>query len=162
MTGKSHAVDSSRSRQATTYANPDGTQTTILSTEPVNYRDSHGTWRAIQPDLRATSTGDLTAIGGGTPAELAQHADSGQLAQLSVDATHRVSWRMQTRSHSKAVVSGSSAHYRNVGADSDLELKPQAAGLKETIVLRSRQAATRYKFALSLTGLRAQVSGAGV
>jgi len=37
-----------RGRFSKTYRNPDGTRTTSLFSEPVNYRDAHGRWRSLE------------------------------------------------------------------------------------------------------------------
>ena len=61
--GKSTKMSSPRTPTSTVYENPDGTETTAISSGPVRYQDDEGTWRDIDPKLRARGGRGLAVRG---------------------------------------------------------------------------------------------------
>ena len=149
-----------RSRFSRTYANPDGTATTVVSADPVNYQAADGRWQPIQPRLVRTGGGELAAAGGAEQLRLADRLGTGPVAELTLDAGHRIGWTALAARPVPVAVAGPTAVYRSFEPGADLELTSLAGGVKETIVLRSPSAPASYGFRLALTGLTARLAGA--
>ncbi|HEY3718478.1 MAG TPA: polymorphic toxin-type HINT domain-containing protein [Jatrophihabitantaceae bacterium] len=144
-----------------TFANADGTQTTVFSPTPVNYRDRNGDWQPVQPKLVTTANG-LSSSGGAASVQLARRSGAGQLGTLSLDAQHKIGWTLAGAGASTAQVHGDTANYTSIAKDADLEVASQAAGIEQTIVLRSPAARRSYTFQLALTGLTARLTGSQI
>lgn len=157
-------LPSLRTADQRTYRNTDGTQTTVYSGAPINYRDGAGHWQPIKPALvqQPGEQGRLTTSGGAADVQLADEiSPKSNLATVSLDADHSIGWGLDTTATSTAHVQGNAAAYSDIARDADLEVAAMATGVKETIVLRSAQAATTFTFPLQLKGMTATLDGQG-
>ncbi|HEY3633019.1 MAG TPA: DNRLRE domain-containing protein, partial [Jatrophihabitantaceae bacterium] len=153
----SHELPDHRKQFEQTYENSDGTQTTVFSPTPVNYRDAAGQWQPIRPKLAATTTG-VSSSGGSANLRLGRTSPTGT---LTIDARHAVGWTLAGAPAAPAEVHGDTASYV-IASNADLEVSSQAAGVEQTIVLRSSTAARTYSFTLRLTGLTARLRNGAV
>ncbi|MFJ9447875.1 ricin-type beta-trefoil lectin domain protein [Kitasatospora sp. NPDC101235] len=139
-TGKPVVVDSMTTGGSQTTANPDGTLTTDSSPVVERVKNADGTWRAVDATLRTNPDGTvaptavpsgLTFSGGGTgPLATMATADG---KKLSVKAPFTLP---------KPELTGSSALYRSVLPDVDLELSATpAGGWRQVLIVRTAQAA---------------------
>ena len=151
--GKSTEVTSRRTPTSTVYENPDGTETTAISSGPVRYQDDAGTWREIDPAFADDGAGAFRSEGGGTDIAVGD----GDLATVTVEAGHSVGWRLIGGRSVRPTVDDDVATYRGVARATDLEIEAQAAAAKETIVLRTRRAPRSFDFRLDLDGLTARL-----
>ncbi|MEV4659073.1 LamG-like jellyroll fold domain-containing protein [Micromonospora sp. NPDC049301] len=154
------------------FANADGSFTKRTYNRPVNYRASDGSWQKIDSNLARRSDGRLhvtanrlgVSVTGGTPeatGRAAASATDGDLAQLTLPGGESVGYRLEGGTINAPEVAGPTAHYRDVLPHTDLELTTFDAGVKETLVLRSPEAASTWVFPLRLTGLTPRLTAAG-
>ncbi|GAA2707818.1 LamG-like jellyroll fold domain-containing protein [Micromonospora olivasterospora] len=165
------------SARSDVYANADGSYTKRTYNRPVNYRASDGTWKKIDSDLARWADGRLhvkaNGLGvsvAGTTARAATNrtatADaggtaSGDLAQLTLPTGESVGYQLQGATVSAPVVDGPTARYHDILPQTDLELTTFDAGIKETLILRSPQAASTWVFPLRLDGLTPRLTTRG-
>ncbi len=154
----SHEAPARRTAFGTTYTNTDGTETTEVSATPVNYRRPDGVWSAIDPRLAPSASGwhntaDAVDI------RYAGRADAPSLASVALDREHAFGFGLDRAAGVAGQAHGSTITYPGVWPGTDLRLDTVGGGIKETLVLRSRSAATSYLFPLRLTGLSARVVG---
>ncbi|MFE6056408.1 ricin-type beta-trefoil lectin domain protein [Kitasatospora sp. NPDC056446] len=139
-TGKPVVVDALTTGSSRTTANPDGTLTADSSPIAERVQNADGTWRAVDAALRAGPDGTVapTAVpsaltlsgGGGGPLATMATADG---KKLSIKAPFDLP---------KPELTGSSALYRSVLPDVDLELSATSAGgWRQVLIVRTAQAA---------------------
>lgn len=146
------------------YQNADGSVTRKFAQAPINYKSGSG-WQAIDttvakgPDGRwaekansRTVTFAPSSAGGG---------GNGGLVSVGADASHAISYDLQGAASVTGQASGSAVTYPGVLPDTDLAVAPTPTGVKESIVLRSAQAANSWVFPLTLKGLTAAAGKAG-
>src|SRR5688500_626164 len=137
-----------RTEFSNTYANADGTKTTLISSRPVNFATASG-WAPIN----ATLVADVAGSGSGVVRTVANSwtaafAPDGvrvrdgehELALLPVDGTAQTP---------RVGVDGSSVTYDEVWPGVDLRYRVLADELKEEIVLTRRPDANAFAFATS-------------
>ncbi|MER7662526.1 polymorphic toxin-type HINT domain-containing protein [Streptomyces sp. NPDC096193] len=154
----SREIASERDARSRTYANQDGTQTSELSTTPINYRDASGTWRPIDADLVEQSGGWANAADS-VALRISERADAQQLAAVTFPSGEYFGYGLSGAAPAKGSAEGSRVAYESVLPGTDLWLDSQAGGVKETLVLRSADAPTGFVFPLTLTGLTARAVG---
>ncbi|HEV2886076.1 MAG TPA: DNRLRE domain-containing protein, partial [Jatrophihabitans sp.] len=140
------------------FANADGTETTVLAQNPVHYLDGSGHWQPIRPALVSGpgTGGMLTATGAAADIQLSPQLGSGTpLATVNFDADHAIGWGVSATGHPVARVERGTARYAGFTRDADLELAVSAAGVKETIVLHSATAPASFSFPFNLKGITA-------
>ncbi|MFI9387453.1 RHS repeat-associated core domain-containing protein [Kutzneria sp. NPDC052558] len=148
----SKEIPAARGAYDTTYANPDGTETTEFSTAPVNYRTPDG-WQPI--DTRLTSDGKsgwrntADAVG----LHFAPTAAAPDLATVTTGPGQQVSFGLDGAAAVTGTVGDSAITYPAVRPHVDLKLESVSGGVKETLVLDSPDAPTSYTFPLRLNGL---------
>ena len=135
------------------YQNQDGTRTTEFSPTPINYRRVDGTWDKIDTTLRSGSTWSSTS--GAVDVGFATTADATELANIDLDAEHSIGFGLRGADGVTGTAKGSAIRYRRVQPGVDVELEATGNGAKETLVLSSAAAPTRYVFDLHLKGLTA-------
>ncbi|MEU7804519.1 LamG-like jellyroll fold domain-containing protein [Micromonospora arborensis] len=142
-----------------TYANPDGTETTQFSPDPINFKTADGTLAPIE--TRLVPAADPAAGWHNAAAEVdvrfAARSDAPELATLGVDADHAVSFTLAGATRANATVDGSTITYPNVRPQVDLRLESRPSGVKETLVLASPDVPTSYLFPLRTKGLTARL-----
>ncbi|WP_430498449.1 LamG-like jellyroll fold domain-containing protein [Micromonospora trifolii] len=154
------------------FANADGSFTKRTYNRPVNYRATDGSWQKINSNLTRRSDGRLhvtanrlgVSVADGTPGATGRattSAPAGDLAQLTLPGGESVGYRLEGGTVNAPEVTGPTARYRDVLPHTDLELTTFDAGIKETLVLRSPEAASTWVFPLRLTGLTPRLTTAG-
>ncbi|MEX2980314.1 LamG-like jellyroll fold domain-containing protein [Streptomyces sp. C36] len=136
------------------YQNEDGSYTRNLTPAPVNYRDDRGDWQRIDTTVRKGSDGRLHQGANSIAVDFAPRATDSALARVASDGKHALAYGLQGAAAVEPEVSGSTAHYRNVLPDTDLDLHSGPIGLKEALVLRSAKAGNEWTFPLQADGLR--------
>ncbi len=145
----SKEIASRRTETTKTYANADGSETTAISSAPVNYEDADGDWKPIDPEFEEDGSGAWRSTGGGL--DVAVGGD--RLAEVALDDDRSIAWSLAGARDVAPVVEGDLATYRDVLRDTDIEVEAQAAAAKETVVLRTAKAPSRFDFDLHLDGL---------
>ncbi|MFG2183231.1 LamG-like jellyroll fold domain-containing protein [Streptomyces abikoensis] len=143
------------------YENEDGSFTRQLAPTPVNYRDSKGDWQRIDTTVRKGSDGRLHQGANSMAVDFAPRAADAALAHVAPDDKHALTYGLQGAAAVEPEVSGSTAHYRDVLPDTDLELRSGRIGLKEALVLRSAKAGNEWTFPLDTQGLRPDLAEDG-
>ncbi|TVT48593.1 DNRLRE domain-containing protein, partial [Amycolatopsis rhizosphaerae] len=156
----SKEIPEARDAYDRTYTNTDGTETTEFSSVPVNYRTPDG-WAPIDTRLTADADGwRNTADSVGL--RFAPRADRGELATVSTGGGRQVSFGLSGAAGSAGEVTGSTVTYRGVRPQTDLELESRPGGVKETVVLTSRDAPASFVFPLHTNGLTPRLDGGQV
>ncbi|MEV0681664.1 LamG-like jellyroll fold domain-containing protein [Actinosynnema sp. NPDC050436] len=156
----SREIVTERDARTRVYANPDGTRTAQISAQPEFYRTPEGSWEPIDTTLvddGATVRNKAAAIGH----RFAKNADSRSLGEYRVRDGVSVGFGVA----GAAPVTGRTAddliNYGNIRSHSDIELQSTPTGIKETIVLKSKDAPTEWEFPLELNGLSASLDESG-
>ncbi|HEU5269772.1 MAG TPA: hypothetical protein VFU36_07600, partial [Jatrophihabitans sp.] len=149
------ATPDQRTRHSVTHRNANGSFTTTVSAEPMNYRDGKGNWQPIDSRLvPAQRTGyayrnaanDFTAL-------FKAASDAGYLrvevAGVPLDLS------LAGAAARTARVSGTQVSYPSVMDGVDLRYVMAAGGVKETLVLADANAPTHYQFLLTAPQHRA-------
>ncbi|MGW0432215.1 polymorphic toxin-type HINT domain-containing protein [Micromonospora sp. NPDC003197] len=137
------------------YTNTDGTQTTVFSTAPINYRTASGAWAPIDPRLTADAGSGWRNTADAVQVRLAAQADSPTLARFTVADGQAVSYGLAGAASVPGRADGALVTYRGVLPNVDLELESRPGALKETLVLHSVDTPRVYDFPLRLDGLTA-------
>jgi RHS repeat-associated protein len=152
----SKEIPAARNAHEKVYANTDGTETTELSTAPVNYRGSDGEWKPIDPAVTATpggwsNTANTVELG------FASRADNPELVRVKVDAGHTIAYGLAGAAPVAGAAQGSAITYAGVRPGVDMRLDVQPGGVKETLVLQRKPTDNTFTFPLRLNGLNASV-----
>lgn len=145
----SKEIASRRTETTKTYANADGSETTAISSAPLNYQDADGGWKPIDPAFEKDAAGGWRSTGGGLDVEVGGDL----LAEVALDDDRSIGWSLAGARDVAPVVDDDLATYRDVLRDTDIEIEAQPAAAKETVVLRSAKAPSRFDFDLDLDGL---------
>ncbi|MEU6278871.1 DNRLRE domain-containing protein [Streptomyces sp. NPDC047028] len=172
--GRSVELPGERTATTKEFSNPDGTRTTRVYTEPVNYKATDGSWKTIDTslvpaaDAKGAPAGAkdgkdrLAAVSDSTGLTLAEHGDDPALARLKVDdGRHQVGFGISGATGTTAEVHQDAAHYDGVRRHSDIVLKAVHGAVKETIVLNSADAPHEWTFPLHLDGLTPSLDAHG-
>ncbi|MET9652164.1 LamG-like jellyroll fold domain-containing protein [Streptomyces sp. NPDC006460] len=163
-------VAGKRTERGRTFANEDGTFTTRFYNEPVNFRGDDGKWKAIDTRLTkgAPEAEAAQASGSGWQSRstedkvyFAEFADAGPLVRLGVGDTHAIGYSIDGAARSQGRVNGSVITYPDVRPSADLELIAGSDSVKETLILKGKNAPTEWRFPLALEGLTARLDGHG-
>ncbi|GAA0378051.1 hypothetical protein GCM10009541_20670 [Micromonospora gifhornensis] len=167
------------SARSDVYVNADGSLTKRTHNRPVNYQAADGTWQKIDSDLTRRSDGRLhvkanrlkLSVAGEPSVDANRSAASGtgsgataqeaELARLTLPTGESVAYRLEGSAIGAPEVTGATAFYRDVLPHTDLELTTFDAGIKETLILRSPEAASTWVFPLELDGLTPRPTSEG-
>ncbi len=144
-----------------TYENADGTRTTEISPEALNYRKADGSWAPVD----STLTPDPEVAGGWRRAtdsvdlRLAARADAAELVRVTLPGGGVLAYGAAGARAVTGTATGDTARYLGVWNGVDVELQAQPGGVKETLVLASAKTPRTFTFPLRLTGLTAAVTG---
>jgi YD repeat-containing protein len=152
----SKEVPAQRGRYASTYHNTDGTQTTEFSKDPVNYRKPDGSWGSIDTSLVPDGSGWRNAADE-VSSRFAGHAGGSDMVSFGLDGDHVFGYGLDGAQPVVGQAQGSTVTYPGVLADTDLRLDVQPGGVKESLVLASRNASHSFLFPLQLKGLTAKL-----
>ncbi|OJF09813.1 LamG-like jellyroll fold domain-containing protein [Couchioplanes caeruleus] len=168
------------------FENEDGSLTEKTYGRPVNFKAEDGSWQPIDSDLEKRADGRLhvaansldasvaaavtaskapaaPAVPGATPAPETPAAKpaGAKLAELKLPTGESVGYWLEGSNAVVPVVDGSTATYAGILPETDLELQTFDAGIKETLILKSRSAASSWTFPLALNGLTPRVDKTG-
>lgn len=133
------------------FENADGSLTRRIAGGALNYQGKDGRWHPIdtrlvrKPDGRWHMAGNSVRVSLGTT--------SRSLAQIGLSGGERLEYDLAGAADVTASINGSTALYRNVLPNTDLELVTTDTGLKETLILHNADAATEWLFPLRFKGL---------
>ncbi|MEU2359777.1 LamG-like jellyroll fold domain-containing protein [Streptomyces noursei] len=168
----SQEVVDERASQQRTYRNEDGTYTTRFYDEPVNFRTRDGKWQEIDATLtrRESPAGPRTMSAEApgwqtrsteTGIAFAGHADAVPVLTMGVGEGHVIGYGIEGAAHRAGVVDGALVAYRDVRPDADLEYLASSDSVKETLVLKGKEAPTEWRFPLDTRGLTAKLDEHG-
>ncbi|MFF7204809.1 polymorphic toxin-type HINT domain-containing protein [Streptomyces sp. NPDC008141] len=157
----SEEIVAERDARSRTYANQDGTQTSELSTTPINYQDTKGDWRPINARL-ANVDGGWANTADSVRLRIADRADAPELAAIEFPSGESFAYGLSGAAEARGSLAGNRVTYDSVLPGVDLWLDSQAGGVKETLVLRGADAPRTFDFPLSLAGLTARAVGGSV
>ncbi|WP_424920067.1 LamG-like jellyroll fold domain-containing protein [Streptomyces sp. wa1064] len=170
---RSVEVESARKERESTFRNEDGTYTTRFYNEPVNFRTENGTWQKTDSSLvPAEGTGPRAMSGSNedagwqtrsteAPLTFAPDAAAGPVVRMELGDQLSVGYGVENARPSGGQVSGSVITYPEVHEAADLEFVAGSGSLKETMILRSKNAPTRWRFPLHVQGLTATIADHG-
>lgn len=148
------------------YANADGSFTQVVSSRPVNFQDESGDWQPIDTTLVADGGRLETAansvqvsLAAGTVA--ARGVSTPDLVTITLPGGQVIAYSIQGAAAVKPVVEGSTALYRDMLPHTDVEVTAFESGEKETLVLKSPQAANSWLFPLRLQGVTPRLEADG-
>lgn len=145
----SEEVVSARSEFSRTYRRANGARRTVIFATPVNYRDRQGDWQPIDTRLVADGSDGLQTAG--SPVQVTAPTDLGDGEVRVGDDQRWVAFALDGASASGSV-SGSTATYEDAVGSTDASMTATATGVKETLTIEDAAAATRYRYALSMSG----------
>ncbi len=128
-----------------------------ISAARTNFRGPDGAFIDIDPSLREEK-GRYRQRANSLQIDVAKRADDASFSRLGLDGKHAVSAGMAGAASSPAKVEGQKATYLEAFRSVDVELLTLEDGIKETLVLKSADAPTRFVFPLNLTGLTARLA----
>lgn len=159
--GTSKEIVSERDARSRTYANQDGTRTSEVSTDPINYQDVRGVWRPIDSEL-VEQQGGWANTADSVNLRLAGRADAAELATVTLPSGESFGYGLSGAASVAGTADGARVAYEQVLPGTDLWLDSQAGGVKETLVLKSATAPNSFVFPLHLKGLTAQADGGSI
>ncbi|MGW0909405.1 LamG-like jellyroll fold domain-containing protein [Streptomyces sp. NPDC002853] len=167
----SKELKAKRKERQRTFQNPDGTYTTRYYTEPVNFRAKDGSWKTIDttlvhqddsgPQTMSDSEPGWETESTESPVSFAGTADADPLVRMGLGNGLSVGYAVDDASAVAGRVAGSIVTYPEVRDGSDLELVAGGSSVKETVVLKDKDAPTEWRFPLELQGLTAKDDGDG-
>ncbi|MCW3003330.1 MAG: secreted protein [Conexibacter sp.] len=149
-------IASLRTENSRTFANADGSRSTRIYSQAVNYRDGQGAWQPIDTDLHRTSSGAIETTAAAT--DLVLPASLADPAKLT-DGSRWVSFALRGADTGTVPdVAGAKATYGDVVGGVDASYEALASGVKETLTLPDASAPDSYSFDLKAsTGLNASL-----
>lgn len=158
--GKRVEVLGKRTESAQLFANPDGSETAVMATGPVRFRDGKGAWHDIDLTTRASADGSVTATAAEQAATLPSTAAGGVTVPSSagpITITHPGAAAVAP------VLSGSTVTYPGAVGGRDLVQQLLVHGVEETVVLASAGDSPSYTTAFTLpAGVTASARAGGV
>ncbi|MDT7537299.1 MAG: hypothetical protein QOI82_884 [Actinomycetota bacterium] len=141
-----------RTATSNTYLNADGSYTTEVSPQPINYRDAAGDWQAIDTTLVKASDPNYAVQNAAGPFR-AMFKDSAGDAFLRFDVGN-ASYQLGLQGASKHAVrtAGPSITYADAVPGADLGYRVVGNGIKETLTLANAHGPASFKFLLSGAG----------
>ncbi|MFC4906865.1 LamG domain-containing protein [Actinomadura gamaensis] len=144
-TGKQVEVTGMRGENLTTWANPDGSFTSVQTVQPTRVHAPDGSWKPIDLNLEQrsdgsigpkTSTIDTLSFSGGGDDHLVRIAEGGKGVTLD--------W---LKNLPKPRLQGDTATYPDVLSGVDLQMRAFATGFKQVLVVKDAQAARNPELA---------------
>ncbi|MET9230419.1 LamG-like jellyroll fold domain-containing protein [Lentzea sp. NPDC003310] len=154
--GSSKEDATKRDANSRTFRNTDGTLTTEYSQAPLHFQRSDGTWVPVDTTIVPDGDGFRNAADS-VETRFGATASESPFVRMRLPGDHEMSFGFAGSGAAKARVEGSRITYPGVAAHTDLRLDVASGGVKETLVLTARDAATSWTFPLQLKGLQAKV-----
>jgi len=142
-----------RRANVTQYLLSDGTTKSEITQLPTRFK-SGGTWVDIDTSLMPTDPfgGTETAATSATVSFSAPHS-AGAPVKMSGEG-FSIGIDMLGATEGPRVTIGDTTHYLDVAPSTDLEYQATRDGVKETVILKDRSAASSFQFKMDLDGLR--------
>lgn len=139
------------------YRNADGTNTAVLHTQAVNWRDTEGKWHPIDPRLVDDGASALRNASSRVSVRLPKVTGaSGPLATVAADGWS-IGYTLEgARPGVSARVDGATARYEGLKDNLHVEEQALEEGLRELLILPTRPATADdavFRFPLELTGV---------
>lgn len=134
-----------RTANSRTISLPDGTREAQLSAVPINFKAPDGKWRPIEEDLEDLPVGGLT--NGANSFDLRLPEEMGEGAVRLSEGDSWISYELLGAETTAVEVEGNTASY-DAPDGVTFDLASIGTGVKETIVLESGVAPSRYRFQL--------------
>jgi RHS repeat-associated protein len=146
--GKRVEITSEETEQTTTYANPDGTYTQLTHAGPIRVDNGAGSFDDINTTLVEASDGRIAAAVSASDVSLSGGDDTALAQVASADGKVALNWATNLP---EPDVTGSTAAYQDVAADTSIKITSQPAGYEFDIVLDKRPSSpVSYRLPLSL------------
>ncbi|MCT9112241.1 DNRLRE domain-containing protein [Streptomyces mirabilis] len=168
---RSKELKGRRKERQRTYLNPDGGYTTRFYTEPVNFRANDGSWKSIDTTLVRQNTSGPRTMSVSEPGwetrstesalQFAASGDADPVVRMQVGDGLSIGYGVDGANASIGRADGGVITYPDVRGDSDLQFIAGDSSVKETLVLRSTDAPTEWRFPLDLHGLTASIDDHG-
>ncbi|TQJ17751.1 RHS repeat-associated core domain-containing protein [Kribbella jejuensis] len=159
----SRELPEKRDRFSQTFANVDGTETSVLSPAPLNFQKADGSWEEINANLQPRDGGGWETISTEIYSWIAAQANADPVAGVELGGGHNIDWGLSGAAAVAGQVAGSKVSFADALPSTDLELDSQPRGIKETIVLKAATAPRSFVFPLNLSdNLTASLSGRDV
>lgn len=130
--------ESQRTETTQVFANPDGTWTAEIASEPVRVQDSSGDWHDIDLTL-VERDGALAPRHGFADVRLSDGGDKTFVQLSDSDTSSDLAWRWGT-ALPEPTVDGATATYADVVPGGDLVVTATSTGFSHSVVLRERPA----------------------
>jgi hypothetical protein len=128
--------------------------------QPVHYQ-RQGRWDDIDTTLVERGRGRFGPRGTPVDVEVADKHDDAALARMNIDEDHSIEFGLAGAAAGTTRPDQDKITYQGIRPHTDLEVTAQAEGLKEDLVLASRQAPDPFVFPLKLKGLVASLDAEG-
>ncbi|MGW4022511.1 LamG-like jellyroll fold domain-containing protein [Streptomyces sp. NPDC005009] len=168
---RSTEIKSEREERQRTFRNPDGTHTTRFYTEPVNYRNKDGDWIAVDTTLTRQDDSGPRTMSASEPGwetnstekaiSFAGSADADAVLRMQLGDGLSIGYGVDEASPSPGLADGSKVTYQDVRPYSDIEFLAGSDSVKETLILKGKEAPTEWRFPLDLQGLTVRLDGHG-
>ncbi|MDI1461343.1 ricin-type beta-trefoil lectin domain protein [Catellatospora sp. KI3] len=142
------------------FRNADGTYSRKIFSDPVNFRDAKGAWRAIDRSLVRVGN-RFTQKAAPTDVSMAVSAADPKLVTMNLGRGQGVSYGLAGAADVPGAADANEVVYRSVQPGVDLRVEILADGYKDTLVLESRSAPSEFVFPLRLQGLTAALAADG-
>ncbi len=140
-----------RTAKSKRYLNPNGSFTEKIYTHPVNYKDkTTGKWLPIESNLVTEST--ETYKNKKNRFNISMHKNANGFVSYSEDGT-TLSFRPSFANPVKGTVTDNVMEYVDVTTDTDMIYAITPNGLKETLILKSKDAPTVFTYEIKLKNL---------
>ncbi|MEU1310133.1 LamG-like jellyroll fold domain-containing protein [Streptomyces cinnamoneus] len=166
----SKEVPAGRQERRRTFLNENGTYTTRFYNEPVNFKDRDGTWKPIDSTLIRSNRG-LRAAGQAGPLwetrstaaaiSFAPTADANPVMSMKLSDGPSLGYGLSGSTSAPGKVDGSVITYPDVRQAADLQYIAGSDSVKETLVLKSKDAPVEWRFPLLTDGLTARLDDQG-
>jgi RHS repeat-associated protein len=163
-TSTSSPLSTLQSAYATTTIAPNGLHQTVLSSVPMNYKDSSGKWQTINNSLAATASGGWHNTANSVSVQLP--SDLSSSVTLASGGTSSIGFTLVGANHAAAnagTVNGSTATYPDALPATTVTEQAVTSGVKESLILAASTAPTTFTWDLDLAaGLHASTSGGAI
>jgi hypothetical protein len=141
-----------RTATSSTFLNPNGSYTTVVSPTPVNYRDAAGAWQPIDTSLVPSQTPGYAFqnAAGAFKALFKDGAGDGFVRFDVGGASYALG--LQNAAHGSVHTHGSSISYEDALPSSSVGYTVLGTGLKETVTLADANGPDTFRFVLSGAG----------
>ncbi|MFG3046718.1 LamG-like jellyroll fold domain-containing protein [Streptomyces sp. NPDC048241] len=144
------------------FVNADGSTTVRHYDVRANFKSADGTWKPIDTSLRKGDGGRFEQTANSVDVDFAPDAADDRLASLGLGNGSSVAYSLiGARETEASKDENGTLSYADALPGTDVQLAPIADGFKENLVLRSKDAANSWLFALDAKGLTPRIAENG-